>query len=199
MPDTPTPWSPDLPAPQLARALIGARLLVDGVGGRIVETEAYEPTEPASHSYRGRTARNGAMFGPPLTAYVYRSYGIHWCFNIVAGPPGHAAAALIRALEPTEGLELMARRRGSEDPRQFCSGPGKLTQALGLTQAHDGLSLLAPPFTLEFADAASMAATGPLLVGPRIGITKAIDAPWRFGLPGSPHLSRRFPAADLPV
>ena len=160
---------------------------MDGVGGIIVETEAYHPEDPASHSYAGPTARNAAMFGPPGRAYVYRSYGIHWCLNVV-GRRGRAV--LIRALEPVAGLDRMAERRGLADPRALCSGPGKLCQALAVTREHDGLPLDRPPFELH-------ARTAPveLLVGPRIGITKAVDQPWRFGLKGSPFLSRRFPAS----
>ncbi|WP_237152486.1 DNA-3-methyladenine glycosylase [Oryzibacter oryziterrae] len=177
-----------LPAPLLAPRLLGATLLLDGVGGVIVETEAYEADDPASHSFTGRTPRNGAMFGPPLHAYVYRSYGIHWCFNVVSGEDGHGAAVLIRALEPTHSLEAMSARRRTNDPRQLCSGPGKLTEALGLTRAHDTLPLTAPPFTL------TLPADSPtdILTGPRIGITKAIATPWRFGLAGSKFLSKPF-------
>lgn len=174
-----------LPALELAPRLIGARLLVDGIGGVIVETEAYEADDPASHSFPGRTARNAAMFGPPLTAYVYRSYGIHWCFNIVAGPPGHGAAVLIRALRPTHGLEVMARRRRTERERLLCAGPGRLAEALAITGALDGLPLAAPPFALLPADAETEIASGP-----RIGISRAADRPWRFAASRSPFLSR---------
>jgi DNA-3-methyladenine glycosylase len=169
----------------VARELLGATLLVDGVGGIIVETEAYHPTDPASHSFPGPTARNAAMFGPPARAYVYRSYGIHWCLNFVCE---NASAVLIRALEPTAGLDYMRLRRGVDNPRQLCSGPGKLCQALGVTIALNGLSLDLPPFELRRGQPAA-----PISVGPRIGITKAADKPWRFGLAGSPYLSRRFP------
>jgi DNA-3-methyladenine glycosylase len=171
----------------VARDLIGATLLVEGIGGRIVETEAYSPEEPASHSFRGETPRNGVMFGPPGRAYVYFSYGVHWCFNIVAGSaPG--SAVLIRALEPSLGLETMAERRGVADPRKLASGPGKLSQALGIAAGHNGLAVDAPPFAM-IAAALAM----PVVVGPRIGITKAAELPWRFGLKGSPFLSRPFP------
>ncbi|WP_294391007.1 DNA-3-methyladenine glycosylase [uncultured Sphingomonas sp.] len=174
------------PVVALARALIGAELLVDGVGGIIVETEAYDVDDPASHSFGGLRVRNAAMFGPVGHAYVYRIYGIHWCLNLVGGErPG--SAVLIRALQPTHGLEIMAARRGSSDPRAFCSGPGKLAQALNVTKALDGAALDQPPFHV---------APGPameIMVGPRIGITKAAEQPWRFGRKGSLHLSRPFP------
>ncbi|SCM72470.1 putative 3-methyladenine DNA glycosylase [uncultured Pleomorphomonas sp.] len=175
------------PAAELAPLLIGATLTVDGVGGVIVETEAYEADDPASHSFAGERPRNRAMFGPPLTAYVYRSYGVHWCFNIVTGPAGHGAAVLVRAIEPTVGLATMAERRGMAEPRLLASGPGRLTEALGITIAHDGLSLDAPPFRLIPRDGAP-----DIVIGPRIGITRAADRPWRFGLRGSPFLSRPF-------
>lgn len=168
------------PAPEVARDLIGAHLSVDGVGGLIIETEAYEPDDPASHSYRGETARNGAMFRPGGIAYVYRSYGIHWCLNVVTGAEGHGAAVLIRALEPTCGLGMMAARRGVEDPRQFASGPGRVTQALGLDRRHDGLSLSEWPFRLELGPAPATVVTGP-----RIGITKGVETPWRFRRAGT--------------
>ena len=171
----------------LARGLIGALLLMDGVGGRIVETEAYDAADPASHAFRGPTPRNAPMFGPGGHAYVYRIYGAHWCLNVVGGQePG--AAVLIRALEPTHGLDLMRRRRGSDDLRKFCSGPGKLCQALGITGEQSGLSLTQAPFSLEPG-----APGEALTTGVRIGLTKAADTPWRFGLRDSPFLSRRFP------
>lgn len=168
----------------VARELLGATLLVDGVGGVIVETEAYAPDDPASHSFRGPTPRNAAMFGSSARVYIYRSYGIHWCLNFVSAPP---SAVLIRALEPTDGLALMRRRRGLEDARALCSGPGKLAEALGITGALDGHALSAPPFSLVLRPYA-----GPISIGPRIGITKAADKPWRFGVTGSRFLSKPF-------
>lgn len=177
-------------APALAQALIGATLLVDGVGGIIVETEAYDRSEPASHTYPGPTPRNKAMFGPPGRAYVYRSYGIHWCLNFVCREEHHGAGVLIRALEPTHGLDRMRERRGLQDERLLCAGPGRLGQALGITLAHYGLRLDEPPFEVLAAPADSAAVQ--VLSGPRIGITKAVDLAWRFGLQGSRFLSRRF-------
>jgi DNA-3-methyladenine glycosylase len=170
---------------EVAPALIGVRLLVDGVGGRIVEVEAYDHEDPASHGFRGRTKRNASMFGPPGHAYVYRSYGIHWCLNFVCEGQGVANAVLVRALEPTDGLDAMRRRRGLDDPRLLCSGPGRLCQALGVTREHDGLALDRPPFEL-------LAAEGPVEVvsGPRIGITRAAELPWRYAEAGSRFLSR---------
>ena len=172
---------------EVAPELVGATLLVDGVGGRIVEVEAYDNQDPAAHGYRGRTARNASMFGAPGHAYVYRSYGIHWCLNLVCEEEGAAAAVLLRALEPTAGIEMMVARRGRSDPRLLCAGPGRLCQALGVTRNHDGLALDRPPFSL------SRPKTPPELVsGLRIGITKAADRPWRYGLAGSPFVSRPF-------
>ena len=172
---------------EVAPDLIGATLLVDGVGGRIVEVEAYHHTEPAAHSYNGPTPRNAVMFGPAGYAYIYRSYGIHWCLNFVCEPAGSASAVLIRALEPTEGLPLMRRRRGLSDPRLLCSGPGRLCEALRVTAVHNGLALDAPPFAL-FARPEPVE----IVVGVRIGITKAVDKPWRYGEKGSRFLSKPF-------
>ena len=178
------------PVVAVARALIGTTLLVAGVGGVIVETEAYARDDPASHSFRGPTPRNGAMFGPSGRAYIYRSYGIHWCFNIVCGvEPG--CAVLIRATEPRHGLDLMRARRGVEEARLLCSGPGRLCRALGLTVLQNGLALDEPPFGL------SPRADEPEIVsGPRIGLTRAIEVPWRFGLAGSRFLSRAFRTSE---
>jgi DNA-3-methyladenine glycosylase len=172
---------------EVAPELIGATLLVDGVGGTIVEVEAYDQDDPASHSFRGMTARTASMFGPAGCAYVYRSYGIHWCLNLVCGVEGRAEAALVRALQPTRGLEAMRERRGVEPERALCSGPGKLCQALGITRVHDGLPLDEPPFVLL-----ARQVKPPLAVGPRVGITRAVEQPWRYGLAGSSFLSRRF-------
>jgi DNA-3-methyladenine glycosylase len=175
------------PSDLVARQLIGTVLLVDGVGGRIVETEAYDREDPASHAFSGPTERNGAMFGEPAHAYVYRSYGIHWCLNFVCRESGHGAGVLIRALEPLEGLDRMRERRGLEAERLLCSGPGKLCQALGVSRHHNAMALSLPPFALQ-------AAPQPVEVvaGPRIGISKAMDVPWRFGLAGSRFVSRPF-------
>ena len=174
---------------KVAPELIGATLLVDGIGGIIVEVEAYHHTDPASHSYNGPTERNAVMFGPSGVAYVYRSYGIHWCLNFVCEKAGSASAVLIRALEPTEGLAKMRRRRGTTDDRNLCSGPGKLAEALAITHAHNGLPLTMPPFSLL-----ARAGKPEIVTGPRIGITKAVDQPWRYGLKGSKFLSKPFKA-----
>ncbi|NPU63944.1 DNA-3-methyladenine glycosylase [Bradyrhizobium sp. 83012] len=175
----------------VAPELIGATFLVDGVGGVIVEVEAYHHTDPAAHSFRGPTPRNQVMFGPPGFAYVYRSYGIHWCVNFVCEPEGSASAVLIRAIEPTLGIDEMKRRRGLEDVRMLCSGPGKLTEAMGITIAHNGLALDAAPIELYARPADVEVATGT-----RIGITKAVDLPWRFGLKGSRFVSKPFPPSS---
>jgi len=177
---------------EVAPDLIGATLLVNGVGGVIVEVEAYHHTDPAAHSFRGPTPRNRVMFGPPGFTYVYRSYGIHWCVNFVCEKEGSASAVLIRALQPTLGISAMRRRRDMRDERLLCSGPGRVCEALRITAAHNGLALDAPPFALS-------ARTGAIEVvtGPRIGITKAADLPWRYGLKGSRFLSKPFaPTAE---
>src|SRR5687767_6712154 len=170
---------------EVAPELIGATMLVDGVGGLIVEVEAYHHTDPAAHSYAGRTNRNAVMFGPAGFAYVYRSYGIHWCVNFVCEAEGSASAVLIRAIEPTDGIAAMRRRRGLTDERLLCSGPGRICAALGITGAHNGLALDTPPFALSPREAEVT-----ITVGPRIGITKAADLPWRYGLKGSRFLSK---------
>jgi DNA-3-methyladenine glycosylase len=171
----------------VAPELIGATLLIGGVGGRIVEVEAYHHTDPAAHSFNGQTPRNAVMFGPPGYAYVYRSYGIHWCLNFVCEPEGSASAVLIRAIEPLEGLAAMQRRRGLADTRLLCSGPGRLAEAMGVTIAHNGLALDKLPFELYAREDEP-----DITVGIRIGITKAADLPWRYGLRGSKFLSKPF-------
>ena len=201
MPQSPTPANQ--PAPHLGRPLkraffarsvhqvapdlIGATLLVNGVGGIIVELEAYHHSEPAAHSFRGPTPRNLVMFGPPGVAYVYRSYGIHWCVNFVCEKEGSASAVLIRALQPTHGIPAMRRRRGLHDERLLCSGPGKLTEALGITDQHNGLPLDVPPIALH-----ARTKKPDIVTGVRIGITKAVELPWRYGLKGSKFLSKPF-------
>ena len=172
---------------EVAPDLIGATFFVDGVGGPIVEVEAYHHTDPAAHSYRGPTPRNAVMFGPPGHVYVYRSYGIHWCVNFVCEAEGSASAVLIRALMPAEGLAAMRRRRGVRDERLLCAGPGRLCEALAITHAHNGIAVDKTPFTL-------FARTEPaeIVAGPRIGISKAVDLPWRYGWAGSRFLSRPF-------
>jgi DNA-3-methyladenine glycosylase len=176
-------------AHEVAPDLIGSELYVDGVGGVIVEVEAYDHEDPAAHGFGNRRSeRNASMFLPGGHAYVYRSYGIHWCLNVVCGEADVAEAVLVRALEPTQGLDLMRERRGVEDVRLLCSGPGRLTQALGVTREHDGLPLDRPPFELR-----PRRGDVELVTGPRIGITKAVDRPWRYGLEGSRFVSRPFP------
>ena len=172
---------------KVAPDLIGATVLFKGVGGIVVEVEAYHHTEPAAHSFGGVTPRNAVMFGPPGYAYVYRSYGIHWCLNFVCEREGSAGAVLIRALSPTTGLPAMRRRRGMKDERLLCSGPGRLCEALGITGAHNGLELVRPPFELH-----ARSDTPEIVVGPRIGITKAVELPWRYGLKGSRFVSKPF-------
>jgi DNA-3-methyladenine glycosylase len=188
---------------EVARDLIGTTLLVEipgggpsgNAGGIVVETEAYDAEDPASHSFTGRTARNASMFGPAAHAYVYRSYGIHWCLNLVCGTtrqtgPGLGSAVLVRALRPTIGLDRMRERRCVTDERQLCRGPGRLCQALGVTGALDGLPLDQPPFFIG-----ERTISPEIAAGPRIGITRATDTPWRFGLSGSAFLSRPFRTA----
>jgi DNA-3-methyladenine glycosylase len=171
----------------VAPELIGTTLLVNGVGGVIVEVEAYHHTDPAAHSFRGRTERNAIMFGPPGYAYVYRSYGIHWCLNFVCEAEGSASAVLLRALAPRQGIAAMRRRRKVLDDRLLCAGPGRLCQALAITSHHNGLPLDKPPFELSACNEKFE-----LAIGSRIGITKAADNPWRYGLKGSPFLSKPF-------
>jgi DNA-3-methyladenine glycosylase len=170
---------------EVAPELVGATLLVDGAGGTIVEVEAYDHEDPAAHGFRGRTERNASMFGPPGHAYVYRSYGIHWCLNLVCEEEGVASAVLIRALEPTAGLDEMRARRRLDNPLLLCSGPGRLCQALGVTREHNGLALDLPPFELH-----ARAGGKDVVSGPRVGITLAADRLWRYGLAGSKFLSR---------
>jgi DNA-3-methyladenine glycosylase len=172
---------------EVAPDLIGATLLVNGVGGIIVEVEAYHQSEPAAHSYNGPTPRTQVMFGPPGFSYVYRSYGIHWCVNLVCEKAGSASAVLIRALEPTHGLAAMRRRRGVEDERMLCSGPGKLCEALGISIKQSELPLDAPPYALH-----ARVGKADVVTGLRIGITKAAELPWRYGLRGSRFVSKRF-------
>jgi DNA-3-methyladenine glycosylase len=175
---------------EVAPDLIGVTLLVDGVGGPIVEVEAYDATDPASHGYRGRTARNAAIFGSPGHAYVYRSYGIHWCLNLVCEAEGTPAAVLLRALEPVHGVERMHERRRTDDARLLAAGPGRLCAALGVTGEHDGRPLDRPPFALL-----ARTEDPEIAVAPRIGITRAADYPWRYVLAGSRYLSRALPRA----
>ena len=177
----------------VARDLVGCALHLDGVGGVIVETEAYRQDDPASHSFRGPRGRALTMFGPPGTVYVYRSYGLHWCVNLVCGDDGQGAAVLLRALEPSAGLDEMRARRGDVAYRHLAAGPGRLTQALGIDGRLDGAVAVGPQAVLDLRAGAAPAR---VLVGPRIGISVATEMPWRFGLAGSPHLSRPFPSGD---
>lgn len=163
---------------------------MDGVGGVVVEIEAYAPDDPASHSYGGQTARNATMFGPPGHLYVYRSYGVHWCANVVCGEDGVGSALLLRALEPTMGVDEMRARRGRDDISLLCAGPGRLCQALAITGQHDGLALDREPLAVYAPIEAAE-----IVVGPRIGITRARDQPWRYMLRSSPFVSRPRPRA----
>ena len=172
---------------EVAPDLIGATFLVNGVGGIIVEVEAYDQTDPAAHSFRGPTPRNAVMFGPPGYTYVYLSYGLNWCVNLVCQAAGSAAGVLLRAIEPTHGLAAMRRRRGITDAKALCSGPGKLCEALAITKALSELPIDRPPIALHARSGGAEIATGV-----RIGLTKAVDLPWRYGLKGSKYLSKRF-------
>jgi DNA-3-methyladenine glycosylase len=176
---------------RVAHELIGCRLFYAGCGGTIVETESYERDDPACHAYGGPTKRNAPLFGPPGHAYVYLSYGIHSLFNVVAEPEGEAAAVLIRALEPTADLDAMQARRGTRPETDLCSGPGKLTEALGIELDSDGADLSADPFLLSPPEPEWH---GEVITGPRVGITKAVDLPWRFSLAGSSYVSRPRPS-----
>jgi DNA-3-methyladenine glycosylase len=177
---------------EVARELIGYRLAVGETAGVIVETEAYEASDPACHAYVGRTARNEVLFGPPGYAYVYLSYGIHSLLNFVAEPEGSAAAVLIRALEPADGIDLMRERRARDDLEGLCSGPGKLTEALGVDLRVNGDDLFAPPFQLS--EPAGDWVGLEVVTGPRIGITKAAELPWRYAVAGSRYVSKPWPA-----
>ena len=176
---------PRVVAPELLNKVLRCGPLM----ARIVEVEAYDEDDPASHCHPGRTPRNQAMFGPPGHAYVYFNYGLHWCLNFVCGPEGHGSGVLIRALQPTHGLERMRERRGLDDERLLCAGPGRVGQALGITKALYGLPLDQPPFKVLAPDRRQPI---DVVCGPRIGIRRAVDTPWRFGLAGSRYLSRRF-------
>jgi len=171
----------------VARELIGCRIFHAGCGGVIVETESYERDDPACHAYVGLTERTEVLFGPPGRAYVYLSYGIHSLFNVVAEPEGEAAAVLVRAIEPTAGLEAMRARRGGRSDLELCSGPGKLTEAMGIGLGDNGADLREDPFELLAPEPGWEAE---ILTGPRVGITKAVDRPWRFAAAGSPFVSR---------
>jgi DNA-3-methyladenine glycosylase len=171
----------------VAPDLIGATFLVNGVGGIIVEVEAYDQTDPAAHSFRGPTPRNIVMFGPPGYAYVYLSYGLNWCVNFVCQAAGSAAGVLIRAIEPTHGLAAMRQRRGGAGVTALCSGPGKLCEALAITKALSELPIDRPPIALH-----ARSGEADVTTGVRIGLTKAVDLPWRYGLKGSKFLSKRF-------
>lgn len=187
----PAPLDFNADAQLVARWLIGVTLLINGVGGRIVETEAYDQSDPAAHTYTGPSARNAAMFGPPAHVYVYRSYGLHWCMNLVCREAGHGAGVLLRALEPTHGIEAMQQRRGLRNPRLLCAGPGRLAQALAVDHSWNGRPVQPP--TIELLHPVhEPARVVEVLAGPRIGISKAAETPWRFGEQGSRYLSKPF-------
>ena len=179
------------PVLEVARALIGCVVEHDGAAGVIVETEAYHDSEPACHAFVGLTPRTATLFGPPGRAYLYRSYGIHALLNAVCEPPGVGAAVLIRALAPLTGLAAMRSRRGAQREQDLCSGPGKLTQALGVELHHNGLDLARGPLTIRSREDAWR--DPPIVAGTRIGITKAVELPWRFCVVGDPHVSRPRP------
>jgi DNA-3-methyladenine glycosylase len=181
----------DRPVVEVARDLVGCVVEHEGCAGRIVETEAYHHSEPACHAYVGLTARTATLFGPPGAAYVYRSYGIHALLNAVCEPEGEGAAVLIRALEPLEGLDAMRARRGLERAEDLCSGPGKLTQALGIGLDRNATSLLDGPVRIRPRETGAQAPD--LAIGTRIGITRAVELPWRFVALGSRHVSRPWP------
>jgi DNA-3-methyladenine glycosylase len=183
------------PVVEVARALVGCVVRHGECAGAIVETEAYHESEPACHAHVGLTARTHILFGPPARAYVYRSYGIHALLNAVCEPEGVGAAVLIRALEPLEGVDLMRERRGLERREDLCSGPGKLTQALGIELELNGSDLVRGPITIELAPAGWPPIE--LIAGPRVGITKAAELPWRFCAAGSRYVSRPWPAGLL--
>lgn len=174
-------------AASLAKSLIGSTFFINGVGGIIVETEAYDRHDPASHSFSGPTKRNQVMFEGPALLYVYRSYGVHWCVNFTCREKGYGAAVLLRALEPTQGIDVMKKRRKTDNLRLLCAGPGRLAQSLGITDAFNGLPLDDPIITFKKPSKKAR-----IIKGPRIGISKATDIPWRFGLKDSPFLSRPF-------
>lgn len=178
------------PAAEVAPGLLGCVMEVGDLAGEIVEVERYQQDDPASHSFRGRTSRAAVMFGPPGRLYVYRSYGIHWCANVVCEPEGHGAAVLIRAVAPTRGLDVMRQRRRTLDERKLCSGPGRLCAAFGIDGSMNGTVLGEGPVRVRAG-----APVSDIAVGPRIGISVATEQPWRFGVAGSPHLSRPFPVA----
>jgi DNA-3-methyladenine glycosylase len=181
----------DRPVLEVARDLVGCTVRHGGTAGVIVETEAYHQSEPACHAYVGLTPRTATLYGPPGVAYVYRSYGIHALLNAVCEPEGEGAAVLIRALEPLDGIEEMRERRGLQRLEELCSGPGKLTQALGIGLEANTTSLLDGP--VRFGPPVAARPAVEVAVGPRIGITKAADLPWRFCALGSRHVSRPWP------